>query len=338
MELLVVIAIIGMLVGLLLPAVQQAREAARRIQCSNNLRQIALACLNHESVNGYFPSGGWNFNYLGDPNRGFGKGQPGSWVYSLLPFLEQTALHQIGRTNDSSATTFATGAVLTTPLSFFNCPSRRPSQLYRTESNLKYKNCSDFAAGEAGAKSDYAACYGSTYIRASLPTFDGSTTPNYATKLKKIRPSFRPTGIIYECSQICMSGIQDGASNTYLVGEKVIGSGDYYSGTYGDEAVMYSGTDGNSGGRSVFRMAANNATSFKLEDGVISAKNSNYGHMLPQHDRGASSCHVFGSAHTGSFGMTMADGSVQAIDYGIDGYIHACLGNRCDLMPAQIPQ
>ena len=84
-ELLVVIAIIGILIALLLPAVQAAREAARRMQCTNNLKQLALACHNHHDTNGELPSG-----TMCDPSRGsFGF----SWIAQVLPHIEMESLY-----------------------------------------------------------------------------------------------------------------------------------------------------------------------------------------------------------------------------------------------------
>src|SRR6476659_3058839 len=80
-ELLVVIAIIGILVALLLPAIQAAREAARRNECKNHIKQLALGALLHESTFKALPSGGWKDSYTADSNLGSGPRQPGSWYY-----------------------------------------------------------------------------------------------------------------------------------------------------------------------------------------------------------------------------------------------------------------
>ncbi len=96
-ELLVVIAIIGILIALLLPAIQAARETARITQCKNNLKQIGLAFQVHNSTNKQFPTGGWGWNWTGDPDQGFSKLQPGGWAYNILPFMEEKAIHDLGK-------------------------------------------------------------------------------------------------------------------------------------------------------------------------------------------------------------------------------------------------
>jgi prepilin-type N-terminal cleavage/methylation domain-containing protein len=124
-ELLVVITIIGILIALLLPAVQGAREAARRNQCSNNLKQTGLGALQHVEKHGIYPTGGWGWNWVGDPDRGFTKRQPGGWVYNILPYIEQGTLHDLGKGQAVQAKKENAFRVISTPLAALNCPTRR---------------------------------------------------------------------------------------------------------------------------------------------------------------------------------------------------------------------
>jgi prepilin-type N-terminal cleavage/methylation domain-containing protein len=115
-ELLVVIAVIAILIGLLLPAVQRAREAANRAKCLNNLKQIALACHTYENAHGNFP-----------PSRLVGESQ--SWAWLILPQLEQDNLY---RRWNASASLFDlssdTTSALKTAVPTYFCPSRRTPQ------------------------------------------------------------------------------------------------------------------------------------------------------------------------------------------------------------------
>ena len=94
-ELLVVITIIGILIALLLPAVQAAREAARQTQCKNNLKQLALGCLNHEQRRAVSHRR-LGCDWTGDADRGTDWRQPGGWIYNILPYIEQQTLHDMG--------------------------------------------------------------------------------------------------------------------------------------------------------------------------------------------------------------------------------------------------
>ncbi len=129
-ELLVVIAIIGVLIALLLPAVQAARESARRTECVSHLKQLALATIMHHDQRKLFPSGGWGWRWTGDPDRGHGKSQPGGWAYQILPYIEQQATYDLGGGPNLAQKKKGSAQRISTPLSIFHCPTRRRAIAY----------------------------------------------------------------------------------------------------------------------------------------------------------------------------------------------------------------
>ncbi|MDO4575688.1 MAG: DUF1559 domain-containing protein [Planctomycetia bacterium] len=310
-ELLVVIAIIGMLVGLLLPAVQQAREAARQMQCSNHLKQMGLAAMNHETSQRILPTGGWGVRFGGDPDLGL-RNQCGGWAYSLLPFLEQHGLWSLGADGiiDTNEVQEEKAAERTqVPLSTFYCPSRRTVKVYPYTGG-KLENMA--VTGTSG-KCDYAGNSADGYATWNQTCPFSSNTEGL--KYPGSTTEGETRGIVFQKSQIGFSGIRDGSTNTYLFGEKYVTPDHYESGrATGDDLSPYCGPD-NDGNR------LTRVSCYPLQD----RSGCNYGNQ-------------FGSAHAGTFGMVMCDASTHRISYSIDPEIHRYLGCRNDGQVAQIPQ
>ncbi|MDW8036999.1 MAG: DUF1559 domain-containing protein, partial [Thermoguttaceae bacterium] len=239
-ELLVVITIIGILIALLLPAVQSAREAARRTQCANNLKQLALAILEHEQAIGHFPTGGWGWAWMGDPDRGFGLRQPGGWIYNILPFMEQQALHDLGLGQSESVKKAEAAKMAATPISSLNCPSRRRPQAFPVPEGWVAYNCNSVSAA---ARNDYAINQGDRGISnfSGPSSYSEGDNPNWSGWPADKK---QMTGISFVQSQVTAAEVRDGTSNTYLVGEKYLNPDRYLNGTSpADNRGMYQGED-----------------------------------------------------------------------------------------------
>jgi hypothetical protein len=334
-ELLVVIAIIGVLVALLLPAVQAARESARRQQCSNNLKQLALAATNHHDTNKTFPTGGWGWWWVGDADRGFKSEQPGGWVYNVLPYLEQPALHKMASdgNREQILQQQLNGAlrVITTPLDMIRCPSRRISNVLPkpVDGNFYAANCAKATDNPVAGRSDYAANTGDrdwTYTSqqpggASIPGVqsDHSLAANYKWSWSTLGQPVSPTpptapehnvnnlltGISFQRSEVGIEHVTDGTSNTYLIGERYLNPDDYESGLDGaDNETWCSGFNND---------------------------NFRCGRDLPEPDRpGVDWSNKFGSAHPVGWFVSYCDGHVEMMSYDMDIFVHRGHANRAD--------
>jgi prepilin-type N-terminal cleavage/methylation domain-containing protein/prepilin-type processing-associated H-X9-DG protein len=134
-ELLVVIAIIGVLMGLLLPAINAAREQGRITQCKSNLHNLALANAECVSKTNHYVTGGWGPNWVGYFDGGIGVKQPGGWVYNLLPYLDESNLHDLGQNIASQANPDPTlqtdiARQVSTTQSIMGCPTTRGVQTW----------------------------------------------------------------------------------------------------------------------------------------------------------------------------------------------------------------
>jgi prepilin-type N-terminal cleavage/methylation domain-containing protein len=334
-ELLVVIAIIGILVALLLPAIQAAREAARRAQCKNNLKQLALGSLNHHDTHKFFPSGGWGWFWVGDPDRGFGKEQPGGWIYSILPYIEEESLHGLGSDGipggvPSRNQRLGARDVVTSPITIINCPTRRSPQVFRMTTNDGGTNgLLNAITPDVAGRSDYAMNSGHAYVEFGQGPVDYADAEKWTANAGQIAPSWESdkapikkglTGVSYERSEIGINRIIDGTSKTYMVGEKYISVANYDSGEdTGDNETWCTGFN-NDNHRKTARISGPSV----VELTPIADSESVAG-LDPN-----TLTHRFGSAHPGGWQVVMCDNSVHWISFDVDWQAHRDFGNRED--------
>ena len=312
-ELLVVIAIIGVLIALLLPAVQAAREAARRIQCKNHLKQIGVAFQSHHSSFNRFPTGGWGRYWLGEPELGTDRNQPGGWAFNILDQLEQRNTRNLGEGARGAARAAAFAERCATAISVFNCPSRRGPQPLPDTSMHRYCtiDSSSLDFEEAG-RGDYAANAGD---QGTVEYEEGSSGKVPGTYAQGINPSWiwpdttDLMGVVFLRSEISTNDITDGTSCTYLVGEKCLCVEGYVIPiSKGDRESLYVGF-GNDTCRTAYYPPARDP---ELRDGLAGEERR------------------FGSAHPAGFQCVFCDGSVRMIEYEVDNRVHRCMANRED--------
>lgn len=220
-ELLVVLAIIGVLVSLLLPAVQKVREAAARASCQNNLHQLGIALMEHHNVYEVLPTNGGpapgqinqaatNGEWWGTPNpQALPNDQPGCWAYAILPYLEQ---QNAVTANDQGVA-----------VKLFLCSSRgrQQPQIVPTVDPIALGHWYTNGGKNPWCKTDYA---GNWYVLVNRWWAGGCPLVGFALPL---------------------TAITDGTSNTVLVGEKAMGPQFYnYGGWFFDEPVFTGGADG----------------------------------------------------------------------------------------------
>lgn len=291
-ELLVVIAIIGVLVALLLPAVQAAREAARRTQCINHLKQLGLACQNYHDTYNYLPNTRHDANF--------------TWAVTIMPFIEQQGIYGKWNLNSGNAYT-QLPECLSHKVSFYYCPSRRSGGSAKHSDEPRDNTTSPLYKVATG---DYAMCTGDYSVSqiGDYWQWNGSATPcNGVGILWNGKMSQTPTVILPapDFKQIALREVTDGTSNTLLIGDKHLakthinvpgdGDGGIYNGDKGHahraigvgKPLSKGANDINSKG--LFGSWHPDVTNFVLVDGSVrtisnSTSATTLGYLAGRHD------------------------------------------------------
>lgn len=296
-ELLVVIAIIGVLVALLLPAVQAAREAARRMQCGNNLKQIGLALHNYHDTNLTFPPSAVKEK----EQDGGGSAQALVWSGSILPFIEQKNVFDsivgmgfgINWADDST-----NELILRTKMPAYQCPSSPDSNQPWDDGNATQRHRASYGCVVTGTVG-YDIANRTTNGEVKHHMDDGGYN----------HPRWNGP-FLMQNRTTTFADITDGSSNTLFIGER-----------YGNKATnrnfIYIGTP-------------NGQDEHARWSGST-------GIQLNSLDTGTAGFAGFHSAHPGGAMFALGDGSVKMLNENIDRYIYACLGTRNGGESVQIP-
>jgi prepilin-type N-terminal cleavage/methylation domain-containing protein/prepilin-type processing-associated H-X9-DG protein len=333
-ELLVVIAIIGILVALLLPAIQAAREAARRTECKNKLKQMGLAALTHEDTHNHLPTGGWGWRWSGDPDAGYGDKQPSGWYYNILAYTEEGAIHDLGKDGNPTQITALQKAGGKTraesSVNLFLCPSRRGAAIL-----IPYVHGSAYFNIDRPAvvgRNDYAANSGNFFppgiwqgpdpgsgsnVAMPSPWADNNLTQytNYSLPIDRPggrAPRPRGNGVVLALSETRLAEITDGTSQTILIGEKHVPRSD-----------IETSNDGNDQGWDLgFDIDTNRWTKFPPQPDT----KYNAGSRLEIGDAHDDQWSVFGGSHSAGCQFVFCDGSVHTITYDVDVITFSRLG------------